>query len=688
MRRFTEKNIARRGFTIVELVSVIAVVAILAAILIPTFASIAKDAEQRELKMKLDTAYTEFAADCGFRDEPIQNMDQYTFVATDAIDFSGATVKINAAGYRWNGIDSNDVTTVAATSIDTSSATAIYGPFNGYYLLGKGMALSWSGSGTSSSPFLIHSYQELRAIAERVARGDSFSGKYFRLEGDISINYSSWLPIGGYSAPTQTASTAFSGIFDGNGYCIALSYGRVNQDNYCLFGYTNNATIKNLQVRGHIDGNANMGGIVGRANNSTVQNCLSDMNIQGDHRVGGIVGYATGSTSIAGCMNKGSVTGFATKDTGYDNAAGGIVGEAEASVSISDCCNNGSVNAYSGAVGGIAGIASGWINNCVNTGAITASTYSAQKLAGATQNSLAGGILGWGKGSATVNGCANQGSINAAYHAAGGIVGADATILNCANLGNVEAAGSVGGIAGVISSTACTVSNVLNTSAVSAKSASNRPVGGIIGHVATSGTFNLTLAANSGAVSYCKGKSISYNGAGMLVGSSNNKITLTDTYLGTEKAVYIGNNAATGTVVGGSAGYTGTPTLQTSNAALATAINSRISAAYGSKDYLAWTMEADCFNDLYVPVLTYKCRLHSASRLQLNTIFVGASTVYLPFIDQSMEGSYDAHYVFVGWWSYDGQPQSGDKVILKDNAEFHAEFKIASSGPIGPIPFE
>ena len=55
-----KKTNQRKGFTIVELVIVIAVIAILAAVLIPTFGSVVKDAQDAALKSNANSLYTEY----------------------------------------------------------------------------------------------------------------------------------------------------------------------------------------------------------------------------------------------------------------------------------------------------------------------------------------------------------------------------------------------------------------------------------------------------------------------------------------------------------------------------------------------------------------------------------------------------------------------------------------------------
>ena len=56
-------KIKKKGFTIVELVIVIAVIAILAAVLIPTFASVIKNAEQSTALQACKSASTEYLSE-------------------------------------------------------------------------------------------------------------------------------------------------------------------------------------------------------------------------------------------------------------------------------------------------------------------------------------------------------------------------------------------------------------------------------------------------------------------------------------------------------------------------------------------------------------------------------------------------------------------------------------------------
>lgn len=83
------KKSNRKGFTIVELVIVIAVIAILAAVLIPTFASIVKKANDSNVQQVLaaarKVAVAENATDATFSEASlvyVYKNDQYTWNAT------------------------------------------------------------------------------------------------------------------------------------------------------------------------------------------------------------------------------------------------------------------------------------------------------------------------------------------------------------------------------------------------------------------------------------------------------------------------------------------------------------------------------------------------------------------------------------------------------------------------------
>ncbi|MBQ6277105.1 MAG: T9SS type A sorting domain-containing protein [Bacteroidales bacterium] len=306
------------------------------------------------------------------------------------------------------------------------------------------------GTGTEDDPFLIESAQQLAYLTYRVNNGlDAVGGHtsnayHYKLMTDIDLNGSEdfqWTPIGYYTSSTDYQ--CFGGSFDGNGHSVSGVY--VNTSTLsCVgfFGYTNNATVKNLAVSGtsvitshslslgYYNIISCAGGIIGLAAGSIcIINCRSYFsgNISSVNYVGGIVGYLSSTSgseinesSIINCCNTGHV-----RCTSYEGSLGGIVGYAQCT--ISNCYNTGIVTCSyddntNGTVecGGIVGhYGSGRIFNCYNTGSVgeymRKSTYKRY-----------GGIAGCARGTITYcynTGAVYNGSNGASYSGSGGIVG-------------------------------------------------------------------------------------------------------------------------------------------------------------------------------------------------------------------------------------------------------------------------
>ena len=142
-------------------------------------------------------------------------------------------------------------------------------------------------------------------------RNETFSGVTVMLSADIDMNeayYSYWTPIG------QTGATQFQGTFDGHGYTIKnLNINTSSQTgaHYStgLFGWLNNATVKNLTIENAtVIGNHNVGVIAGYMETSgcTISNChVVGATVTAKHanddacgdKVGVIVGHA-GNTGV------------------------------------------------------------------------------------------------------------------------------------------------------------------------------------------------------------------------------------------------------------------------------------------------------------------------------------------------------------------------------------------------------
>jgi Leucine-rich repeat (LRR) protein len=216
-----------------------------------------------------------------------------------------------------------------------------------------------------------------RAGLEAIA--DNLSGKYY-LTADIDLSDGGWKPLGEYN-------NGFTGIFDGQGYVIRNIKISNSQYSAGLFGYVNNAIIRNVGLEDTniwlTDGlSVYVGGIVGIAGNgSLISNCYNTGRVTADSDfwVGGISGVIHKST-ITDCYNTSNVINI-------QNTAGGISGGTGGESKIYNCFNTGNVISESGGeAGGISGsIGGAIISNCFNSGEIQAS---------ANMGSRAGGIVG------------------------------------------------------------------------------------------------------------------------------------------------------------------------------------------------------------------------------------------------------------------------------------------------------
>ncbi len=292
------------------------------------------------------------------------------------------------------------------------------------------------GEGTSTSPYLISSEDDLFELGAYVGAGVTYEGVYWALASDITLT-KEWTPIG-------TADYSFCGIFNGNGHTIS---GLTASGDYIgLFGYVGNgAVLKNIT--------------------------LSEISMSGQNYVAGVVAYVdagTGSVEISNCSISGILTGEKKDDDGdymgkytsgiaaYVNASngtvtiqgcstygtikgqtyiGGMVGYGKSSNSnlkIIDCTNSAYIPSddNSNYCGGIAGTISGAaLSNCLNYGSIYGNSASEDN-----GSSFLGGITGEATSCSFTN-CGNFGNISTFF--AGGIssTGGNSTYTNCLNAG-------------------------------------------------------------------------------------------------------------------------------------------------------------------------------------------------------------------------------------------------------------
>ena len=168
------------------------------------------------------------------------------------------------------------------------------------------------GNGTAGDPYLISTEEDWNEFVNAVSyKNFDFGGRYLKLTKNISV-----------TEMVGTSSNRFRGTFDGDGHTLTVSY--TTTEGYTApFRYVDGATIQNLKVAGTITPSAKFAaGIVGRAmSTNTITNCVVDVTINsqvnGDGTHGGIVANINnGTTTISGCVFKGSLLNSSTTDWG------------------------------------------------------------------------------------------------------------------------------------------------------------------------------------------------------------------------------------------------------------------------------------------------------------------------------------------------------------------------------------
>lgn len=163
-------------------------------------------------------------------------------------------------------------------------------------------------------------------------------------------------------------------------------------------GYAVNSEFQNITVRnssvevytGSEAGYAYAGGIVGYANNCNFEYCGNESgtvkattdSLNNNASAGGIIGELANEGTVRQCYNTSAIYGGASTCTAY---TGGIVGKSSNNSNtlstIRDCYNQGALyhtGSYleNGYMGGIIGYSASTVNQCYNSGTITANTSS------------------------------------------------------------------------------------------------------------------------------------------------------------------------------------------------------------------------------------------------------------------------------------------------------------------------
>jgi len=239
-----------------------------------------------------------------------------------------------------------------------------------------------TGDGSKTNPYLVCTNLQLQRLAQELPLLE----KHYRLGTDLDYQNFPFRIIG-------SATTPFTGTFDGNGYTISsISLLTANTTHVAPFAYVKNGKIENLTINGmsQVTNISNIaGGLVGRAENSSLVNIhITGINMDAPNHSGGLVGELEGGFVI-NCSTEGTMS----QHFGTDGS-GGIVGNAK-DADISSCSSNvkqvmvSNLPFGASAIGGVAGTLVGSrVSNVYSQGDIDYGALDASGVAGV------GGLVG------------------------------------------------------------------------------------------------------------------------------------------------------------------------------------------------------------------------------------------------------------------------------------------------------
>ena len=300
--------------------------------------------------------------------------------------------------------------------------------------------------------FVIETLHELEAFRDAVNAGNNFSGEVFKLKSNIDLNptraINNWEPIG-------TQANPFKGTFDGGDKTISNLV--VDGGSYVgLFGYANEATIKNVKIENaNVKGTDCVGVIAGSVySKSTIENCHISgvIKVEGLTKVGGIHGYGYAkivNSSVVGA-NDSYVKGTYVGPNQEGDNVGGIVGHGGEGNTIADCTVNNISVIGTRKVGGIVGTTdrAKVLDNCLVDGVVIENTagasYANDNAATTTIGGLIGNYHGEGKDGSVKNCVVKNVTFNVGNAKnVGPIVGGNRTTPGAESIEGVTASGNL-----------------------------------------------------------------------------------------------------------------------------------------------------------------------------------------------------------------------------------------------------
>ncbi|TKC87743.1 filamentous hemagglutinin N-terminal domain-containing protein [Trinickia terrae] len=324
--------------------------------------------------------------------------DQNASITTGTFDLTGG---------QWVQVGSGSVASLSATNFEVT---------------GGSFLRALSGSGTTADPYLIGDAYGLQGIGTSTA----LLADAYKLANSIDASgTSSWNSGAGFAPIGSSASTAFTGTFDGNGKTISgLSITLPSTEDVGLFGFIKDGSVSNLS--------------------------LTSFTVEGSRFVGALAGINEGGTISGVSVNTGTVTGTSNTlaDTSAITNVGGLAGEnlddgatiatianSSAGLGVTVTASDGGGSLTLGQVGGLVGL---------NVSGSITSSWSAASVTG---DRFVGGLAGRNDG--TVSESFASGAVTSVWGYVGGLVGLNTgTIADSYALGSVTSPFATAGLVG------------------------------------------------------------------------------------------------------------------------------------------------------------------------------------------------------------------------------------------------
>lgn len=302
---------------------------------------------------------------------------------------------------------------------------------NGYQL-SSASAINLNGA---SSGFSVDgtAYTVVRDVNQFQGISSNLSGQYVLATNIDASDTTGWNAGAGF-APLGDSTTPFSGTLDGLGHAVSnLFINRGSADNVGLFGYAQNASLRNIGLTSaSIIGQSNVGGLLGYLNtslagSSSIQNSYVSGNIIATSNGGGLLGN---NNNAGGTVNLN--LNYSLGAVGGGSSLGGLIGYSLTTDGGNTLVSNSYSASNVAATGSNAGGLMGW-NYTTNTGSVATSSV--------VSNSYATGSV-YAPGGARVGGLVG---VNLASNSAF----STATVSDSYASGAVTGSSSVGGLIGI-----------------------------------------------------------------------------------------------------------------------------------------------------------------------------------------------------------------------------------------------